>query len=80
MPIQPSRTPIDPDDPKLDRRAPRSGRLDDADAAPAEERHLANRTHREADGDDDHEKPALSGDDLVELDLDDLKDMEGPDA
>jgi hypothetical protein len=69
MPAQPSRTPFDPEDPKRDDRA-----------APPEDSHLANRTHREADHDDELEEVGLSGDDLVELDLDDLKDMEGPDA
>ncbi len=44
------------------------------------EEETAQRVHRTDSGDEGLDDAALSGDDLAELDEDDLKDMEGPDA
>lgn len=80
MPGQsPSRTPIDPEDRKLDERGRPSGPKDagrEADPIPSK----AHREHDPSDPDDEIEEPKLGGPDLAELAEDPLKNAEGPDA
>ncbi len=68
----------DPENHKVDDRDLRAGRGEEDDLLDEE---VARRVRRSDDvEDDDLDQAALSGDDLAELDEDDLKDMEGPDA
>jgi hypothetical protein len=68
-------TPNDPENHKLDDRDLRAGRGEDIGLDEP-----ALRVQRAEDGDDKAEEAELAFDDLAELDEDDLKDMEGPDA
>ncbi|CAN5810986.1 hypothetical protein BH11MYX3_BH11MYX3_11430 [soil metagenome] len=65
----------DPENHKLDDRDLRAGRGEDSDLDEP-----AVRVERPLHGDDEAEEAELAFDDLAELDEDDLKNMEGPDA